>query len=154
LAPAAVRDGAGGPELVAATKLIAASRAAADSPGLRAGALVTVCAMAAVRPAPAGEASTAPSAGAAPTDAASIAAAQAAAMSMQAVRRRRPTAPGRTITSMRTIADETESWVPPWSTGTGLSSAGGLECLAASISYAVSYIYMDKFLARREGQAR
>ena len=25
----------------------------------------------------------------------------------------------------------------------------GLECLAASISYAVSYIYMDRFLARR-----
>ncbi len=37
----------------------------------------------------------------------------------------------------------------PWSTTAGLTSAGGLECLAASISYAVSYIYMDKFLARR-----
>jgi len=37
----------------------------------------------------------------------------------------------------------------PWSTAAGLISAGGLECLAASISYAVSYIYMDKFLARR-----
>ena len=37
----------------------------------------------------------------------------------------------------------------PWSTGSGLTSAGGLECLAASISYAVSYIYMDRFLARR-----
>jgi drug/metabolite transporter (DMT)-like permease len=37
----------------------------------------------------------------------------------------------------------------PWSTAAGLTSAGGLECLAASISYAVSYIYMDKFLARR-----
>lgn len=37
----------------------------------------------------------------------------------------------------------------PWRTGSGLVSAGGLECLAASISYAVSYIYMDRFLARR-----
>ena len=30
-----------------------------------------------------------------------------------------------------------------------LFSAGGLECLAASVSYAISYIYMDRFLARR-----
>jgi drug/metabolite transporter (DMT)-like permease len=37
----------------------------------------------------------------------------------------------------------------PWSAAAGLTSAGGVECLAASISYAVSYIYMDKFLARR-----
>ena len=37
----------------------------------------------------------------------------------------------------------------PWRTASGLISAGGLECLAASISYAVSYIYMDRFLARR-----
>ena len=37
----------------------------------------------------------------------------------------------------------------PWRTTGGLFSAGGLECLAASISYAVSYIYMDRFLARR-----
>jgi drug/metabolite transporter (DMT)-like permease len=37
----------------------------------------------------------------------------------------------------------------PWNTAAGLTSAGALECLAASISYAVSYIYMDKFLARR-----
>jgi len=37
----------------------------------------------------------------------------------------------------------------PWHTAGGLLSAGGLECLAASISYAVSYIYMDRFLARR-----
>lgn len=28
-------------------------------------------------------------------------------------------------------------------------SAGGLECLAASVSYAVNYVYMDRFLARR-----
>jgi drug/metabolite transporter (DMT)-like permease len=37
----------------------------------------------------------------------------------------------------------------PWNTAAGLTSAGGLECLAASVSYAVSYIYMDRFLARR-----
>jgi drug/metabolite transporter (DMT)-like permease len=37
----------------------------------------------------------------------------------------------------------------PWRTTSGLTSAGALECLAASVSYAVSYIYMDKFLARR-----
>jgi drug/metabolite transporter (DMT)-like permease len=37
----------------------------------------------------------------------------------------------------------------PWNSSAGLISAGGLECLAASVSYAVSYIYMDKFLARR-----
>jgi drug/metabolite transporter (DMT)-like permease len=37
----------------------------------------------------------------------------------------------------------------PWSTALGLTSAGGLECLAASVSYAISYIYMDRFLARR-----
>ena len=36
-----------------------------------------------------------------------------------------------------------------WHTAGGLFSAGGLECLAASVSYAVSYIYMDRFLARR-----
>ena len=30
-----------------------------------------------------------------------------------------------------------------------MASAGGLECLAASISYAISYVYMDRFLARR-----
>ena len=32
----------------------------------------------------------------------------------------------------------------PWTAAAGLTSAGGLECLAASISYVVSYIYMDK----------
>lgn len=37
----------------------------------------------------------------------------------------------------------------PWRAASSVASAGGLECLAASISYAVSYIYMDKFLARR-----
>jgi drug/metabolite transporter (DMT)-like permease len=37
----------------------------------------------------------------------------------------------------------------PWHAGSALISAGGLECLAASVCYAVSYIYMDRFLARR-----
>lgn len=37
----------------------------------------------------------------------------------------------------------------PWNTASALVSAGGLECLAAAVSYAISYIYMDRFLARR-----
>jgi drug/metabolite transporter (DMT)-like permease len=37
----------------------------------------------------------------------------------------------------------------PWEKSSELFSAGGLECLAASVSYAISYIYMDRFLARR-----
>ena len=37
----------------------------------------------------------------------------------------------------------------PWQKTSELLSAGGLECMAASVSYAVSYIYMDRFLARR-----
>jgi drug/metabolite transporter (DMT)-like permease len=37
----------------------------------------------------------------------------------------------------------------PWHTASELLSAGGLECLVASMSYAVSYVYMDRFLARR-----
>ena len=37
----------------------------------------------------------------------------------------------------------------PWRTESELFSAGGLECLAASVCYAVSYIYMDRYLARR-----
>src|ERR1017187_3515071 len=37
----------------------------------------------------------------------------------------------------------------PWETGTGLTSAGAIECLAASASYGISYVYMDRFLARR-----
>ena len=37
----------------------------------------------------------------------------------------------------------------PWHSATGVATAGGMECLAASVSYAISYIYMDKFLARR-----
>lgn len=37
----------------------------------------------------------------------------------------------------------------PWHATSQLFSAGGLECLAASVSYAISYIYMDRFLAHR-----
>jgi len=37
----------------------------------------------------------------------------------------------------------------PWHSAYSVTSAGGLECLAASISYAISYVYMDRFLARR-----
>jgi len=37
----------------------------------------------------------------------------------------------------------------PWRSASSVASPGGLECLAASVSYAISYIYMDKFLARR-----
>ena len=37
----------------------------------------------------------------------------------------------------------------PWQAASGLLSSGGLECLAGSLSYAVSYVYMDRFLARR-----
>ncbi len=37
----------------------------------------------------------------------------------------------------------------PWRAEGGLTSAGALECLAASVSYAISYIYMDRFLARQ-----
>ena len=37
----------------------------------------------------------------------------------------------------------------PWRTASGLFSPGGLECLAAAVSYAISYVYMDRYLARR-----
>jgi drug/metabolite transporter (DMT)-like permease len=37
----------------------------------------------------------------------------------------------------------------PWRTTSELFSPGGLECLGASLSYAVSYIFMDRFLARQ-----
>src|SRR5262249_57053936 len=37
----------------------------------------------------------------------------------------------------------------PWHSASSVASLGGVECLAASGSYAVSYVYMDKFLARR-----
>jgi len=36
-----------------------------------------------------------------------------------------------------------------WRSASSVASPGGLECLAASVSYAISYIYMDRFLARR-----
>jgi drug/metabolite transporter (DMT)-like permease len=37
----------------------------------------------------------------------------------------------------------------PWESASGLASAGAFECLAASVSYAISYIYMDRYLAQR-----
>jgi drug/metabolite transporter (DMT)-like permease len=37
----------------------------------------------------------------------------------------------------------------PWDTGGGLVSAGAAECVAAAASYGISYVYMDRFLARR-----
>src|SRR5215471_13722756 len=37
----------------------------------------------------------------------------------------------------------------PWHAASSVASVGGLECLAASISYAISYVYMDRFLVRR-----
>ena len=37
----------------------------------------------------------------------------------------------------------------PWQAAAGIASAGGVECLAASVSYAISYIYMDRYLAQR-----
>jgi drug/metabolite transporter (DMT)-like permease len=36
----------------------------------------------------------------------------------------------------------------PWK-GSGLTSIGAVECLAASASYGISYVYMDRFLVRR-----
>jgi drug/metabolite transporter (DMT)-like permease len=41
----------------------------------------------------------------------------------------------------------------PWRSGGQIASAGGLACLAASASYGVSYVYMDRFLARRHPAA-
>ena len=37
----------------------------------------------------------------------------------------------------------------PWQTAAGLASVGVIECLAAAASYGISYVYMDRFLARR-----
>lgn len=37
----------------------------------------------------------------------------------------------------------------PWQDQSGTISTGAVECLAASISYGISYVYMDKFIARR-----
>ncbi len=36
----------------------------------------------------------------------------------------------------------------PWK-GSGFGSAGAIECLAAAASYGISFVYMDRFLARR-----
>jgi len=37
----------------------------------------------------------------------------------------------------------------PWQSQSGLVSAGTIECLAAAASYGISYVYMDRYLARR-----
>ena len=37
----------------------------------------------------------------------------------------------------------------PWQSGSGLASIGAIECIAASASYGISYVYMDRYLARR-----
>lgn len=37
----------------------------------------------------------------------------------------------------------------PWQARSGLASIGAIECLAAAASYGISYVYMDRFLARR-----
>jgi drug/metabolite transporter (DMT)-like permease len=37
----------------------------------------------------------------------------------------------------------------PWHSGSQIASFGGLACIAASASYGVSYVYMDRFLARQ-----
>jgi drug/metabolite transporter (DMT)-like permease len=37
----------------------------------------------------------------------------------------------------------------PWRAGFGLASIGAIECIAASASYGISYVYMDRYLAKR-----
>lgn len=37
----------------------------------------------------------------------------------------------------------------PWNAASGFISEGGIECLAAAISYGISYVYMDRFLVGR-----
>ncbi|MEV0592448.1 DMT family transporter [Nonomuraea cavernae] len=37
----------------------------------------------------------------------------------------------------------------PWSSGNQVVSLGGLACLGASLCYAISYLYMDRFLVNR-----
>ena len=37
----------------------------------------------------------------------------------------------------------------PWQTGSQIASLGGLACLGAAASYGISYVYMDRYLARR-----
>ena len=36
----------------------------------------------------------------------------------------------------------------PWQAAPAVASAGGAECLAAAVSYGISYVYMDRHLAR------
>jgi drug/metabolite transporter (DMT)-like permease len=36
-----------------------------------------------------------------------------------------------------------------WQSASGFASAGAIECLSAAASYAISYVYMDRYLARR-----
>jgi drug/metabolite transporter (DMT)-like permease len=37
----------------------------------------------------------------------------------------------------------------PWRSGSDLTSAGGLDCLGAAVSYGIAFVYMDRFIARR-----
>lgn len=37
----------------------------------------------------------------------------------------------------------------PWQEQSALASAGAVECLGAALCYGISYVYMDKFIARR-----
>jgi len=37
----------------------------------------------------------------------------------------------------------------PWESGSQIASLGGVACLGAAASYGVSYVYMDRYLARR-----
>jgi drug/metabolite transporter (DMT)-like permease len=37
----------------------------------------------------------------------------------------------------------------PWESASQIASAGGLACLGAAASYGISYVYMDRYLARR-----
>jgi drug/metabolite transporter (DMT)-like permease len=37
----------------------------------------------------------------------------------------------------------------PWQSVSGFGSAGAIACLAAAASYGISYVYMDRYLARR-----
>lgn len=37
----------------------------------------------------------------------------------------------------------------PWQAKSGLASVGAIQCLAAAASYGISYVYMDRYLARR-----
>jgi drug/metabolite transporter (DMT)-like permease len=37
----------------------------------------------------------------------------------------------------------------PWQSASGFASTGAIECLAAAASYGISYVYMDRYLARQ-----